>query len=371
MDVAARSRAGDLPALTGLRAFAATAVLALHVDQAFAGLDLGWFGRPVELGYFGVDLFFLLSGFVLTHVYGARFAQVRARTYAVFLGYRFARLYPVHIAVLAALVAGIALAEARGIAPNNPESWRHGDLVWHALLVHAWGVTDSATWNVPSWSISSEWLAYLTFPLWAALAARCGGQVRTAVAGCVVLAALAALVEIFDWRLKTAWVGWPAAARVLCEFALGCVLHRLWATLKPGAWGDGLAALALAGFVALPVGGYEVARVACLALVLLGCAAAAGPVHRLLAAPATVFLGEVSYAVYMIHFALVLVVIRVHEAAGIGVMARSVQVGLYLGVIALARGMAALVTIGYERPARRFLRGLVDRWGSAPSDRPA
>ncbi|MGH6719520.1 MAG: acyltransferase family protein, partial [Alphaproteobacteria bacterium] len=64
MGAAARSRTGDLPALTGLRAFAALAVLALHVNQAFPGLDLGWFGRPVALGFFGVDLFFLLSGFV-------------------------------------------------------------------------------------------------------------------------------------------------------------------------------------------------------------------------------------------------------------------------------------------------------------------
>jgi len=80
-----RAGAHDLPALSGLRAAAATAVLALHMDQAFASLDLGWFARPIELGYLGVDLFFLLSGFVLTHVYGAALACVRPRAYATFL----------------------------------------------------------------------------------------------------------------------------------------------------------------------------------------------------------------------------------------------------------------------------------------------
>src|SRR5262244_570203 len=89
-----------VPSLTGIRALAALLVLGLHAEQNVpVGLQslLPFFAR----GYLGVDFFFVLSGFIITHVYLANLAHPTAAATRVFLWHRFVRIYPVHVAVLA------------------------------------------------------------------------------------------------------------------------------------------------------------------------------------------------------------------------------------------------------------------------------
>src|SRR5438105_5684579 len=119
------SAAQYVPALTGIRALAALLVLGMHTEQNVpAGLDslLPFLGR----GYLGVDFFFVLSGFIITHVYLASLAQPSRNAIQVFLWHRFIRLYPVHVTVLSALVALIYFARAADIPLNNPQDWRVG-----------------------------------------------------------------------------------------------------------------------------------------------------------------------------------------------------------------------------------------------------
>ena len=94
----------------------------------------------------------------------------------IFLWHRFIRLYPVHITVLAGLVAIVSLAHAAGFIFNNPQEWQWNELLWQLTLLHAWGVTASPGWNAPSWSISAEWFAYLLFPLLAPALVRIRGR---------------------------------------------------------------------------------------------------------------------------------------------------------------------------------------------------
>ena len=158
------SAAQYVPALTGIRALAALLVLGMHTEQNVpAGLDslLPFFAR----GYLGVDFFFVLSGFIITHVYFASLASPSRSAVQIFLWHRLIRLYPVHITVLAGLVAIVSLAHAAGFTFNNPQEWQWNELLWQLTLLHAWGVTASPGWNAPSWSISAEWFAYLLFPL--------------------------------------------------------------------------------------------------------------------------------------------------------------------------------------------------------------
>src|SRR5262244_1121484 len=92
-----------VPALTGIRALAALLVLGMHTEQNVpAGLSslLPFFAR----GYLGVDFFFVLSGFIIPHVYLTSLASARGGAIKIFLWHRFIRLYPVHVTVLAALV---------------------------------------------------------------------------------------------------------------------------------------------------------------------------------------------------------------------------------------------------------------------------
>ena len=98
-----RAEKAQLPALTGVRAFAAFLVLALHADQNFPQRLSD--NSLVQRGYLGVDLFFILSGFIIAHVYIFDLVPVRARPLRVFFWHRFIRLFPAHATVLLALLA--------------------------------------------------------------------------------------------------------------------------------------------------------------------------------------------------------------------------------------------------------------------------
>src|SRR5262245_7459604 len=155
----------DLKPLTSLRFLAAFWVLTYHFRDHL-GLDLGRVGL-IAHGWMGVDLFFILSGFILAHVYlaeveGGRFGYRR------FLQNRLARVYPMHLAALAAMLGLFALATASGAKVSAPDAFRLLDLPQHLLMIHAWGATGTVGWNFPSWSISAEWGAYLLFPVIAA-----------------------------------------------------------------------------------------------------------------------------------------------------------------------------------------------------------
>src|SRR5260370_8669752 len=124
-----RSRAAEyVPALSGIRAVAAWLVLGMHTEQNVpAGLDslLPFFAR----GYLGVDFFFVLSGFIITHVYFASLASASRSAVQIFLWHRFIRLYPVHITVLPGLVPIVSPAPAPGFTFTNPPEWHCTDLL--------------------------------------------------------------------------------------------------------------------------------------------------------------------------------------------------------------------------------------------------
>ncbi len=158
--------ARNIKALTGLRGYAALWVVLSHAsftDSLSAPLAarLNW-GRAdgvLRHEYLAVDLFFVLSGFVLTHAHARELdGGVDGRSYVRFLLLRLARVYPLH---LLALVAAVLIAQ---VVPSHLENTA-GSLVLNILLMSSWGFCSTLSWNGPAWSLSSEWLAYLVLPL--------------------------------------------------------------------------------------------------------------------------------------------------------------------------------------------------------------
>src|SRR3546814_8342900 len=159
-------------ALTSLRGIAALLVVCYHFSGGFLpNLDPGRYSDFVPKGYLWVDLFFVLSGFIITHAYGDAFAE-RARWGSIraFLFARMARIYPLHLFVLAAFMGlelvrwGLeVLGHARFHEAPFSDATHVGAIVTNVMMLLAGGVADSPTWNWHAWSIAAEWFAYLSF----------------------------------------------------------------------------------------------------------------------------------------------------------------------------------------------------------------
>ena len=105
-------RVEHLPSLTPLRGIAALWVVVFHFCWRFPNAQPGDYG-VVREGYLAVDMFFVLSGFVISHVYKESFAkECTARRYSDFLKARIARIYPLHLVMLMVFLAAVALERA-------------------------------------------------------------------------------------------------------------------------------------------------------------------------------------------------------------------------------------------------------------------
>jgi peptidoglycan/LPS O-acetylase OafA/YrhL len=371
-----------LDALTGLRGVAATWVLAFHLRHVFVSLFPGRDGvalRLADAGLLGVDLFFVLSGFVLGWTWLDRFRRPTLATFGRFVALRLARLWPVHLAVLAVLATVVVVGSRFGVRVRPPEAFRAADLVQQLLLVHAWGASRPA-WNVVSWSISAEWAAYLAFPALAALVVRLQ-RPRSALASAVLALVVGELVRVwlYGGAVDLAYHG--ALLRVAGPFVAGVALARLRALRAsqdrragPSSR-SGLVALGTAAVVVVLLNAHGAQRVTSLVIPLFAIVvyaladarASSSLPARLLAAPVVRRLGELSYSLYMVQGVSVFALGKVASAdrfAGAATSVRLLVLAAHvIGTLALAIALRSLV----EEPARKALR----RWLEAPRRAPA
>ncbi|UVF18406.1 acyltransferase [Microvirga terrae] len=112
-----------------------------------------------------VDLFFVISGYVIAYVYGGRLGS--GHDYQVFLRKRVARLIPLHWVTLGLYVAlGLAL----GTNAKYPDMFNWQCLIPTTFLMHSFGICTTPSFNYVSWSISAEFAMYIAFPLLFAVA---------------------------------------------------------------------------------------------------------------------------------------------------------------------------------------------------------
>src|ERR1700733_1570645 len=147
----------EIRALTGLRGAAAVYVVLHHY---FLGLP---FSNPSNTflahGYLAVDLFFVLSGFVMALNYSHMFHPGWSRTSLLtFLSRRIARVYPLYLAATSCAFLLITM----GWLENPSSGSLKSDFILNLAMVQAWGFGPSL--DAPGWSISAEWAAYLLFP---------------------------------------------------------------------------------------------------------------------------------------------------------------------------------------------------------------
>ncbi len=297
----------ELTALTSLRGIAAWWVVLFHIIPIMIGIVPLPALRVVARGYLAVDLFFLLSGFVIAMTYAERFETARAGTWLRFLGLRLGRIYPLHFAVLMLFLVNplaVLLFSREGIPGPN---YAPGYFVQSLFLVQNWGFSTREAWNIPAWSISTEWGAYLLFPLLVLLlrpARRPQPIARPAVKP--LLVALAAGTRLLGGGGLGANITGFGLARCVLEFAIGMCLYAIHADLprRSPAVSDRMAGAGvglLLLWLVVPMPDWLVAPPA-FALLILGLADPAGRLARLISVRPLAALGTVSYSTYMIHY---------------------------------------------------------------------
>ena len=347
----------EIKPLTALRGLAAFWVAADH------GLGVSMIGMahadsPSLLpGVFGVDIFFILSGFVITHVHGSEFAtRWRWGDYRKFLVKRFARIYPAYFFALMIFVCLVAADAMNPGIVRHPENYPLSTLPAQLLLVQAWGIVDGRGWITPSWSVSAEVFVYLLFPVLAVMLRK-----RLAAPGILLLVMACAGYITAPFNSLS---GYPALIRVLAEFGIGMLLRQCMASRWIRFLGRDavfVVTILIAGaflLLALPHGAPSALFFIPAAMIVGGLATNRGYVAAALSHPALLYLGRISYSLYLMH-ALALLVTRRAVAGGPPLIFDAV-----FGLLALVFGAAAYHLV--ERPARTAILG----HGAGPTRRP-
>ncbi|MGK5444344.1 acyltransferase family protein [Micromonospora sp. URMC 105] len=343
--------ASRLPSLTGLRWVAAMLVFGYHAGTMRIVGEPDYqavVGGLFTLGLSGVQFFFILSGFVL--VWSAREGDRRRD----FWRRRLAKVYPNHVLTWAAALL-VMWWFADTIVPRAA--------LESLFLVQAWDPTPGYFYsiNTVSWSLSCELFFYLCLPLVLPALRRARAGLLWAVVAAVPLLIVAlwpgqALVpEESTWWFTQIF---PVVRSL--EFWLGVAAAEL---MRRGRWrGPGLPLASLIFVVTWVVAGQWIraelwAAILSVAYILVITAAADADVrglpspwrHRRL-----VWLGEVSFAFYLVHVLVIVTVLRATGHLGVGLPGWWGPLAI-LGFLAVNLMLAALLHRWVETPMMRRL----------------
>jgi peptidoglycan/LPS O-acetylase OafA/YrhL len=371
-----------LPALTGLRFVAALWVVLYHLLTASVRNPTGPIFRLLSVGYLGVSLFFVLSGFILAYTYLDPWSGTMRGTSRRFWWARVARVYPVYLLALA-LAFPIFFRYRLNVAPIG--SWPRDAVAAVALapgLLQAWWPHGACQWNCPGWSLSVEAFFYLLFPVVGVWLARRSRRrlLLVAVAWAVSLLLPIAYLHFTPDRIarptrfdQGMWlevlkfnpivhlgefvVGIGAGLAFLRRDEMRALYRRL------AGWGASLAAVAMLWTFAtvdgLPYLFLHGGLLAPLwALIVFALALGGGVPGRLLATRGMLRLGEASFALYLIHGPL----LAYFGDATRFVRARYAYLrGLpfhwfFLGYVLTAIAASLAIFKWLEEPARRAIR---------------
>ena len=381
-----RVRTGEIKALSGLRILAALWVVLFHFRPLLAAASPGFSSAlaPVlNAGAQGVDLFFILSGFVLTWNYLDRMGESwSTRDTLHFLWLRLARVWPVYVVTMHLSAAFAVFTLYVGGFPLPPpviESINALSWIKQVLLVQLWfqPFFDGSSWDGPAWSISAEWLAYLLFGGLVLIIFRIASATRAR--GLIWLAVAAAMAPMLLLLTHGVfYTPWSWLPRIVMQFtagALACAAVRKLVLSDRSQKAAGLTSLLLCTVIVggvylldayppgdmLDAGGLvDVLFVPLVITLSIG----AGTLPALLSTRVLVYLGHISFGLYMVHEIVHTVwnwsVLQFHIVLTPSWSAKFIVVGL----IVLAGVLAALLYHVVEEPARRWMRRMVEPKGA-------
>ena len=301
-------------ALDSWRGIAALLVTCGHIR--FLGHQYDW--ALVRGSWLCVDFFFVLSGFVIAHAYGKRLVEgYDSFSFAI---RRFGRLWPLHIVVLIMFIMleivkwGLAtggLISPDTVAFDAGERFSLSSMFSNVFLLQSLGLHDELTWNMPSWSISTEFYTYLIFAKVCLIThrrARLVAVAAIAITGITVVALYAGetLNTTYDYGIFRCAYGFMTG--VLCYEVFQRTRNTSY---KPSTFVETIMFLVAFGFIAA-AGTHPMSLAAPLvfAIVIWVFAHEHGRLSQFMLTKPFQRLGDWSYSVYMIHFLVWVVVSR-------------------------------------------------------------
>lgn len=228
----------EIRALAGVRAFPPLVLVMFHFSEGHGYRHFWPLDYVAARGYLWVEFFFCLSGFILTHVYGARMAQMfTAKGYGTFLKARLIRLYPLHLFMLLVVLLTAIVTRYLAAIGNYTSIF---DLTYHTvitpvslvlnlLLVQAWNTQPSLTWNGVAWFVSVEWALCLLFPIFLFLS---NGRLWRGIA--LIAAGVAGLTALDLTSAHGLDITFHnGVLRGLSDFSVGVGLAMLYRAIKP------------------------------------------------------------------------------------------------------------------------------------------
>jgi peptidoglycan/LPS O-acetylase OafA/YrhL len=287
-----------------LRGIAAWWVVFYHFAQFLSPYLSPGLLSLVREGDLAVDLFFCLSGFVIYLNY-SRLTFSKKEVNAFFVK-RFARLYPAHCLILFAYIPLVAAYAFWSNAGLQSDRFTIGTFVLNIFLLQNWFFAERLSWNVPAWSISAEFAAYLLFPVILFICRIYNSSIKRI--SLIVLLSWGFLLLLFwpyslDLGKAIPTLGVP---RCVLQFCMGCVAGEIFRK-RPNMPQGRLLWLALGGvfFIVVYARGVLPSAVCMppisffliLGLAWLKINWEANAVTR-----SFIYLGEISYATYICHY---------------------------------------------------------------------
>src|SRR3984957_4587711 len=364
MSTPSSASAARLVGLEGLRFAAAFAILLNHYQFFFMAGNAAPFTaerQPLfallkpfyQHGYWGVNLFWCISGFIFAWKYASPIGT-RAVSFRRFAVLRFSRLYPLHfVTLLVVAVAQLGFYDRQGayfIYPIN--DFRH--FVLNLAFAQYWGLQDGMSFNGPSWSISAEILVYgLYFAFCRIVGARPRLAAASAVGVFLIAAALQSRLPLsFPLMFVTSFFFLGVLACQLYQFvtATGRRDRAIVGGAAAGVVAVGSLALVCLGWCPVE----QVSLVLFPSLILLFQIAVPGIYPRL--NHVLMFLGDLTYASYMIQFPLQLLIVQVAAAAGARIGDLSATPAFLVCWVLSVGALSRLVFVWFERPMQAVLR---------------
>jgi peptidoglycan/LPS O-acetylase OafA/YrhL len=334
------------------------------------------FGYPktlfVQHSSLFVDFFFVLSGFVITHSYASKLRGTF--DLLAFMMRRFGRLWPLHATMLLVFVSldivkfvvagrgGPGFEVASFEAPNSFDA-----IVRNLFLVQSIGIHTQISWNVPSWSISTEFWTYLLF---AALCVFHKGRAPSIWLMGAIAAIAAGIFFRFSTTLETNT--YLTILRCIYGFSVGHLVFRIWAADRSqGNAGWPVETFAIAGVVAFVwgcEGAWSMAAPIVFGFVVWVFANETGVISKLLMIRPLVQLGAWSYSIYMTHWLVRNLLLRLTKSIGglsvgdLGSVASLNNIGhswtmnfIIALYIAMVLALSAFTCKFIEAPGRRYV----------------